>query len=501
MSTRALTVAEATSYQETSRHADVMTFLAALAARADRRFVLSSFGASPEGRDLPLVVMSKDGLRTPEQARASGRPIVLVINGIHAGEVEGKEASQMLLGDLLDGRHANLAEDLVLVVVPLFNPDGNDRIDPKNRELNLSKFEGQIGPPAGVGTRVNASGVNLNRDYMKQESQEMRLLQQRVVRAWQPHWTIDCHSTNGSVHRYALTYDVPHTVESGRREPIELIAKRALPEITKRLKQRVGLDTFFYGNFVADEGGQGQGWMTYPHHPRFGSNYRGLTNRCDTLLETYSYQSFEARVFTTYEFLVEILRWAGEHARELIDVCARSVMPPKRVAVRYRLDPFAGDVEILTREPRTLQGAPISVRIPHLGQFVGTEIVERPWAYVVPELCAAHLELHGLAVERLAHTCDALLEIARIEKTSSEGARAILEASTSGEREITAHFERATRKLAAGARIVRTEQPLGAIATYLCEARSDDGFVACGVLPEPATGEEFVVARVLEPLV
>lgn len=497
---RPLTKAEATQYRETSLHADVMTFLAALQARADRRFVLTSFGASPEGRELPLVILSKDGVKTPAEARATGRPIVLVINGIHAGEVEGKEASQMLLRDLLDGRHAGLADDLVLVVVPLFNPDGNDRIDPKNRALDIAKLEGQIGPPAGVGTRVNASGVNLNRDYMKQEAPEMRLLQERVARAWRPHWTVDCHATNGSVHRFALTYDVPHVVDSGRREPIELMRTRALPEITRRLAARTKLDTFFYGNFVADEGGKGSGWMTYPHHPRFGSNYRGLTNRCDTLLECYSYLTFEERVFTTYEFLVEILRWAGENARELVQTVESSTAPPRRVAVRYRLDPYPGDVEILTRAPRRLDGAPTSVRIPHLANFVGTEFVERPWAYVVPEACARHLALHGLAVDTLGKDVKAALEVARIDATVAGGARKILEASSSGEREVAAHHELVARQLPAGTRVVRTDQPHGAIATYLCEARSDDGFVACGVIPEPKAGEEFPVARVLEPL-
>jgi hypothetical protein len=104
----------------------------------------------------------------------------------------------------------------VLVVVPLFNPDGNDRISPENRKLEIEKFSGQLGPASGVGTRVNAAGVNLNRDYMRQQAPEMRLLQQRVAQRWDAHLTIDCHATNGSIHRFALTYDIPHTVASGR---------------------------------------------------------------------------------------------------------------------------------------------------------------------------------------------------------------------------------------------------------------------------------------------
>src|SRR5262245_25312724 len=179
-----LTRAEATRYAETSRHADVLAFVAELESRKDPRLARQSFGTSPEGRELPLLVLSTRGVRSPVAARASGLPIVLVINGIHAGAVEGKEASLMLGRDLLDGKYGGLLERMTLLVVPLCNPDGNDRISPENRRLDLAKLEGQLGPESGVGTRTNASGVNLNRDYMRQGALEMQLLQSRVCQPW-----------------------------------------------------------------------------------------------------------------------------------------------------------------------------------------------------------------------------------------------------------------------------------------------------------------------------
>jgi len=491
------TRAEASRYQETSLHADVMAFVEGLRARGDPRLHVEPFGTSPEGRAMPLCVLARDPVRLPFHAHGSQRPVVLIINGIHAGEVEGKEASLALMRDLLDGKHPGILDELVLLVVPLFNPDGNDRIDPKNRALDLAHFEGQIGPPTGVGTRGNASGVNLNRDYMAQSQPEMRLLMQNVWRRWRPHLTIDCHSTNGSVHRYAATYDVPHVVESGRREPIEWMRSVALPEITRRLAQRTKLDTFFYGNFVEDEGASGEGWRTYPHHPRFGGNYRGLLNRLDLLLETYSYQTFEERVRASYEFLVETLSVVAERARDAVQVVETSQDPPMRIAVRYALEAFPGKVEILTRKPRTLEGAPASVRIPHLARFVGTEIVERPWGYCVPWVVAEHLDRHGLFVRRLRGG-SATVEIAKVEHGATHGARAILEAKD--EREIDVSWRREGLRFPEGAWIVETEQPLGAVAVYLCEPRSDDGLVACGVLPEPAPGDDWPCLRVLEPV-
>lgn len=494
-----LTRAEATDYRETSLHADVMAFLAALARRGDRRLHVGAFGKSPEGRELPLVIASGRGITTPEDAHASGLPVVLIINGIHAGEVEGKEASLMLLRDMLDGQDAELLDAMVLVVVPLFNPDGNDRIDPANRRLDVAKLQGQMGPDTGVGTRVTAAGINLNRDYLRQDAPEMRLLSARVYQAWQPHLTIDCHATNGSVHRFALTYDTPHTVHSGRIEPIAFMRETLLPEVRRRLRQRTGLETFFYGNFVSDEGGQGQGWMTYTHHPRFGSNYRGLTNRCDLLLETYSYLSFPERVRTTYEFVRETLGYVAETGPQLMDVVARSQRPPERIAVRYRLTASAEPAEILTREPRTLGGAPVTVTIPHLASFAGTEIVDRPWAYAVPAHVAQRLAGHGLAVRALDQDVQAELEVARVTGWAEHDARRILEVSL-GEREMLCTIERTTRKLSAGTWIVETEQPLGAVAVYLCEPRSDDGVAACGWIAAPAVGDEFPIARIVAPL-
>jgi len=495
-----LTVAESSGFLRTSLHADLMAFIEALRGRNDRRLAIESAGASPEGRDLPLLVLSSEGVRTPESAHGLGRPVVLTVGGIHAGEVEGKEALLALVRDLLDGPDAGLLERITWVVLPLFNPDGNDRIDPANRVLDLAHHEGQDGPASGVGTRVTSAGINLNRDYMRQDSAEMRLFASRVYGRWRPHLTVDTHATNGSVHRYALTYDSPHTVESGRPEPIAYVREEMLPVVRERLRRRTGLETFWYGNFVEDEGGEGEGWMTYTHHPRFGSHYRGLTGRLDILAETYSYLPFEPRVRTSYEFVGEVLRLAAERGDALIDVVERSQEPPARIAVRYALEAFPDPVEILTFEPRVPSGKPVTVRIPHLADFRGTVIVDRPWAYAVPEPIARKLEGHGLRVVRLEKDREARIEAATVEGFAPIPSRKILEATSLGEKELLADHRPAVRRLPAGTAVVETGQPCGAVAVYLCEARSDDGALACGWIDEPKPGDEFPILRVVEPI-
>jgi hypothetical protein len=496
------TRAEITSYQETSLHQHVMEFLAALRDRNDPRFHLAAFGTSPGGRELPLVVMSAHGIQTPAQARARGLPVVLIINGIHAGEVEGKEACQMLMRDLLGGLYDHLLEQLVLVIVPLFNPDGNDAVDPENRKLNLPKLEGQIGPKL-VGTRVNGIGVNLNRDYMRQQASEMRLLQSRVAQVWQPELTIDTHATNGSVHRFAMTYDIPHIVESGRPEPIAFMRTRVMPEVTRALEANHGLLAGWYGNFVEDERALDarreadpgapvrDGWMTYPHNPRFGSNYRGLSNRLDLLLECYSYLSFPERVRTTYATILEALNYVAAHADDVVQVVAASQAPRDRIAVRYKLDAFPEPIEIATCTPRTLDGAPTTVSVKYFANFVGTTVVDRPPGYIVPAAMAEHLARHGIASEPVTGERD--VEVATVTGFDTEGGRKILEASEVGDLQVS--WRRAARAVPAGARLVRTDHASGAVVVYLCEPESDDGAVENGVIAAPAAGGEFPIWR------
>jgi hypothetical protein len=495
-----LTRAEATGFRETSLHADVMRFVRDLEARGDPRLHVTSFGTSPEGRELPLLVLSKHGVTTPEEARRTGRPVVLMLDGIHPGEVEGKEASLALVRDLLDGRHPDWLDQLVLLVVPLFNPDGNDALDPANRRLDLAHLNGQLGPV--VGARTQSHGINLNRDYLRQAAPEMRLLQSGVCLPWAPDLTVDNHATNGSVHRFDMTVDVPHTEESGRSEPIAFMRNRLVPDVVAAVRKR-GFESGWYGNFVEDErvlDAQGEvdptsqvglGWMTYPHHPRFGSNYRGLTNRLDLLLECYSYLPFEARVHTASAWQIETLTWVASHASEVTQIVAESRRPPARVAVRYRLA-VRGEVDVLTRTPRTLEGAPTTMRLPHFSRFVGTVVVDRPAAYLVPADLAHALRQHGLEVDVAGGSQE--VEVARVVSLGDEGGRAILEAAKVGD--LGVEWRTEPRLVPAGYARVDTDQPLGAIAVYLCEPESDDGAIENGLVPVPSVGSDFPVWRV-----
>lgn len=500
------TVAESSGYRATSTHAEVMAFLAELERLQSPLLHVSTFGRTPQGRELPLLVLSSAGVADAASARALERPVVLLQNCIHAGEVEGKESALMLVRDLVVGREAGLLDHVTVLVVPIFNADGNDAMDVANRALQIERLHGQDGPPL-VGTRVNAGGINLNRDYIRHESLEMRLLQTRVNHVWEPDLTVDSHATNGSVHRFAMTYDVPHTVESGRAEPIAFMRDTLLPEVTDAVRRNAGLDSGWYGNFAEDEraldargeadpaSAVREGWMTYPHHPRFGSNYRGLTGRLDLLLECYSYLTFEERVRTTYAWLLETLQAAAARADQITQLVATSARPRDRIAIRYRLEAMAGSVQIPTRQPRTRTGAEVTVTLPHLARFVGTAVVDRPRGYVVPERLAPFLRGHGLRLEEApARTT---VEVPTFVGASHVHGRGILEASGVGQREVSWARQVGPRSEEPSV-LVPTDQPLGALAVYLCEPESDDGLVENGLIPTPPAGQTFPIHRLVD---
>ncbi|MEN8164323.1 MAG: M14 family zinc carboxypeptidase, partial [Acidobacteriota bacterium] len=192
-----LTVAEKNSFEITASHAQTLEFLERAAAESEM-IQLTTFGNSGLGRTLPLVIVSKDGLFTPEAAHAAGKPVVLIQSCIHPGEVDGKTASLMMLRDLVLGKSIDLLNAGVILFAPIYNADGHEDVAPTNRA-------NQHGPIGGMGFRTTATGLDLNRDHLKLDSAEAQALASLVNR-WQPHLHVDNHVTNGSHHHWILTW-------------------------------------------------------------------------------------------------------------------------------------------------------------------------------------------------------------------------------------------------------------------------------------------------------
>ena len=192
------TRAELTNFHETSRYADVRKFLDSLRVLG-APLAFGSIGRTTEGRDIPYVIASRPVVSSPAEARALGRPIVYVQANIHAGEIEGKEALLALLRDLTVSKAPNALDSIVLIAVPIYNADGNEKF--AAQAVNRSEQNG----PELVGTRANGQNLDLNRDYVKAEAPETRS-SLRMFNVWDPDVFVDLHTTDGSFHGYALTY-------------------------------------------------------------------------------------------------------------------------------------------------------------------------------------------------------------------------------------------------------------------------------------------------------
>jgi hypothetical protein len=485
------TRAERSGYLETSRYADVIAFLDSLKARG-APYAFGSIGKTVEGREIPYVIASRPLVRTPAQARRSGKPIVYVQANIHAGEVEGKEALMALLRDLAFATHPNVLDSIVLIAVPIYNADGNERLGPQARQRSE-----QNGPEL-VGQRPNAQGLDLNRDYVKAEAPETRA-SLAMFNAWEPDVFVDLHTTDGSFHGYALTY----SPSLNPAAPLGDYTRALLGELRNRVRARDGYETFDYGNFSDTFGNEVStdtvhtGWYTYDHRPRFGTNYFGLRNGVGILSEAFSHDPFERRVKSTYAFTKELLSLVAERGTALTSrtrtphVAVRGliteVVPIRSgLPATAPLQPVA--FEILARtgdSSRTQPGVPRGLRrtgeirtrpMPVFDRFVPTLSRPLPMEYVLfgaDSAVVALLRRHGVQVDTAGTAADdrATLDAFAVDSLV-RSPRAF-----QGHNELRVWGQwRESLVPRPKLLIVRTSQPLGRLAAYLLDPESDDSF-------------------------
>ncbi|OFW08088.1 MAG: hypothetical protein A3H96_22090 [Acidobacteria bacterium RIFCSPLOWO2_02_FULL_67_36] len=509
------TTPESTGFKSTSTYDDVVKFMTAV-NEASPNIFYTTYGTTFEGRAMPMAVVGT-GLKGTSAAavKATGKLRVHIQGNIHAGEVEGKEAALMLLRDFASGKHADWLQSTVLLITPIFNADGNEKFSLTNRR-------GQNGPINGMGTRPNAQGLNLNRDFMKMDTPEAKAF----VKLWvdyDPQVGFDLHTSDGSYHAYYLTYSPP--LNPNTSDTIMAMMKEEwFPFVTKTIKAKHGWDTFYYGNagVPGGRGGRGRGappaagaappaaptapaapqtppvraWSTFEHVPRFHNNYVGLRNRFALLSEAYSYATFEDRIRATSYFLEEALTFAHQNAARLKQAVAaadrqRITGTPQATSAKMKR---GGMVEILMGEvePETNpnNGAVMNRRkdVVHPEQMidmmwfepVATEIV--PQEYYVPEDAAKALELlraHGIEMRQLRQPVKGLEQFTIAANNAGQNSEGHATRRLEGEWD-AAPDASAPR----GAFAVPMTQPLARLAFYLLEPMSDDGLVNWNALDE-----------------
>lgn len=505
-----LTEAERSGYERTGRYQEAVDFCRRLSAVSPyARY--ASFGRSGEGRELPLLILSRDRAFTPEAARATGKPLVLFQNCIHAGECAGKDASLELARDILiTGTRKDLLDHVNVLIMPIFSVDGHERFGPHNR-VN------QNGPKE-MGWRVTAANLNLNRDYVKADAVEMQAWLQAWV-AWQPDLLFDNHTTDGSDHQYVLLYAA--TSDDLVAEPIAAwVDETLLPSVLPPLEAD-GHAPFPYGG-PRDSTDLSQGIDTYSaYSPRFSTGYAAICNRPSVLVEAHALKSYARRVRATYA----IMRYTLEELNRRPDALRDAIRAADERAVATRGGDGPDGQVVLTLE-NTDESEPVAYRAVEFtvrqSDITGGKIIDYsdqpvtvqtrlysetragktvgpPVAYLVPPQWTdviERLELHGIAYFRLAQAAELDVESYRFEDATFSSrpfeGRQVPTYKTIPTSE--------TRVFVAGTVVVPLDQPRAKVAVHLLEPEAPDALIAWGFLNGIFERKEYAADYVLEPI-
>jgi len=536
---------ERTNYTETSRYQDVIDFLHVLAA-ASPRIHLTTYGYSFEGRALPLVVIgAKDA--SPEAVKATGKVRIYIEGNIHAGEVEGKEAMLELLRSIALGQHAGWFNSVVLMINPIFNPDGNERI-------SLSNRPSQNGPIGGEGQRANGQNYDLNRDFMKLDAPETRSFELMMSR-YDPHIVVDLHTTDGSAHAYQMTY-APPLHPATPAGVVDILRNGLLPAVTKVMKAKDGMDSYYYiegimnvpelsrgrgmgpggpgwgggqgaaagragaagaqgaaaGGRAGAAGGGGRGAMpggrggpactgpcftTTDYTARYGINMVGLRNRLGILSETFSYLPFQDRIKAARRFVEEIINYAQQHSPEIqkaTDDADKKSIVGQDIALRGALAKSPEKFEFLYTEltavknPYTGQNMSTTTGVRHsvtADQYISFEASESTTAPRAYLVPATRYVQERLEAHGIPFTkLDQPITIKGEQFRIESSALAASAYEGHTARTITGKWEPADLNVPVGTLVVRIDQPLGRLAVLLLEPRSEDSFAAWGLMED-----------------
>jgi hypothetical protein len=503
------TVAEQTEYRRTATYDETLDFCRRLEA-ASPLVRYSTFGTSPEGRVLPLLVLARDGLFTPEAARAAGRPVVLVQNGIHSGEIDGNEACLALAREIaVTGSLESLLDRAVLVVIPIYNVDGHAQASRYNR-IN------QDGPEE-MGWRATGQNLNLNRDYLKADAPETRAFL-GLFNAWRPDLFVDNHVTDGADFQYDVLYTVEATgyvAPSVGRYVDEVFQPRVRPAM-----ERAGhvVESYF---LLRDETDLAKGIERMVFPPRFSNGFGAIRNRPTILVETHMLKSFRVRIAATYDLLVETLREVNRDPEALrravaeadAETSARGATydAARRVPLRLAVDGMSRTIRFKGKAYRTdtsdVSGGPRVVYrdedrdfdVALFDRFEATTAVAPPIAYVVPPAwvnVVERLRAHGLELERLESPLTASFETYRLENPAWEPR------PFEGRHPVTFQTRAVTerRNLPAGSVVVRLDQEAANVAIHLLEPAAPDSLASWGFFDSVLEQKEYAEGYVLEAL-
>ena len=493
--------------KRTPRYEETLDYCRRL-EKASRWIRVTSFGISPQGRELPLVILSKEMAFDPASAARTGKAVILMQSGIHAGEIDGKDASLMLMRDIAITRQlAHLLDSTILLFVPIFNVDGHERFGPFNR-IN------QNGPEE-MGWRVNAQNLNLNRDYMKAETPEMRAML-RLFTAWLPDLYVDCHVTDGIDFQYDITYAVEPApyLDPGVSAWIQgTLLPPALPPV-----ERAGHKIFMYV-FPREDRDLTKGLNGGASTPRFSTGFAALQNRPAVLIETHMLKPYKTRVDATYHFLramIDVVNRNPSSLRAVVRKADAAVIAAGAAFDAERAFPLAfgigkmSDTRVFLGVKQTKGQSPVSgglrtrytadtvsLLVPFYNEITVTDSATVPLAYIIPPewtFVPGKLREHGVQMERTKKE-----ETLDVESWKFTDVR-FHERPFEGRHMVTFGVQptRETRRFPAGSVVVRTSQRTGKLILNLLEPKGPDSFVAWGFFDAVFEQKEYAESYVME---
>jgi len=482
-----LTVAESSGFESTSKEKDVNDFIQSITKHSSIVRV-ETIAVSTEGRPIPLMVIA-DPMPKSTQNLANDKRMVLYIQAnIHAGEVEGKEASLMFARDLISGTKKEVLKNAIILICPNFNPDGNEAISVNNRTH-------QNGPKNGVGVRYNGQMLDINRDAIKLETLEMNGLLKNVFLKWDPQVTVDCHTTNGSYHEEPVTFSWMMNV-AGDRSLTKYMEKQMMPDVATILRDQYKIENCFYGEFL-DMKNPEKGWEEYASEPRYMTNYIGVRNRLAILNENYVYADYKSRVLGCYALLQSITDYCASHTSEIKQLInesdrktvARGVnpLPVDSFPIDYIGKPIQEKVTIKTYEVDEITNPngeksykktdrKKTVTVPYIATYEATKNVKFPFAYLVTisdPLVINLMQRHGIQVNKLNKP--QTLDVLSFKITDLQADKHLNQGHFT--QTISGNWEARKMEFKTGTFVIRTAQPLANLAAYILEPQTNDGLL------------------------
>jgi len=500
-----LTYYEKSGFKETPRYAETIDYSKKLADNSD--FIsYQSFGKSPQGRELPLLIVDKSGITSVGEIINCDKIVILIQACIHAGESDGKDAGLMLLRDIaIHGNHMDLLDNITLLFVPIFNIDGHENFGTFNR-IN------QNGPKE-MGWRATAQRLNLNRDYLKADSPEMRAMI-RLYQSWMPDFYIDCHVTDGADYIYPLTYGLQMHGNLIKKQS-DWLRNIYLPFMEMKMSAS-GNPIAPYMDFVQWHNPK-KGIRAYMETPRYSGGYAAINNRPALLIETHMLKDYKTRVTANYEMLLNSMRIIADQSIEFrtinweadkvaANMSQENTLYPLTFEAKNPTDKFIYEGYDYTIEKSEISGGnwykysdiPSTFEI----DFYSWELkikIQLPQAYIIPrELTQIieKLELHNVKMETLDQDTTMLVETYEFENVSWKSepfeGRLLLDYKVNPVMK-KMHFIN-------GSQVVYLNQRASQLAIHLLEPMAPDALVRWGFLNGIFEQKEYAESYVIEKM-